>query len=52
MEISLLKRLFKNFLKAIIARSYSLKIRVKIVKFTSNNKKKYLHLEDELKVAG
>ena len=49
MEISLLKRLFKHFLKAIIARSCSLKIGVKIVEFTSNHKKKYLHLEDELK---
>ena len=26
-----------------------IKIGVKIVKFTSNHKKKYLHLEDELK---
>ena len=43
MEISLLAL----FLKAIIARSCSLKIGVKIVKFTSNYKKKYFHLEHE-----
>ena len=46
MEICSLKRLF---LKAIIARSSSLKISVKIVKFTSNHKKKDYHLEDDLK---
>ena len=44
MEISLLAL----FLKAIIARSCSLKIGVKIVKFTSNYKKKYFHLEHEV----
>ena len=49
MEIPSLKILFKHFLKAIIARSCSLQIGVKIVKFTSNDKKKYLSLGDELK---
>ena len=37
------------FLKAIIVRSCSFKIGVKIAKFTSNHKKKCFHLEDELK---
>ena len=36
-------------MKAIIARSCSLQIGVKIEKFISNHKKKYFHLEDELK---
>ena len=44
------KKIFQTlFLKAKIARSCSLEIALKIVKFTSNDKKKYLSLEDELK---
>ena len=46
MEISSLKT---HFSKATIARSCSLKIGVQIVKFASNHKNKYLHLEDEPK---
>ena len=47
---SFIKETFQAlFLNAIIARSCSLKIVVKWVKFTSNDKKKYLSLEDELK---
>ena len=45
-----IKKTFSTLiLKAIIACSRSLQIGVKIVKFTSNDKKKYLILEDELK---
>ena len=36
-------------MKVIIARPCSLKIGVKTITFISNHKKKYLHLEDELK---
>ena len=43
MKISLLK----YFLNTLYERVF--KIGVKIVKFTSNDKAKYLHLEDELK---
>ena len=47
MEISLLEKDFLNTLFE--SNNCSLKIGVKIVKFTSNRTKKYLHLEDELK---
>ena len=47
MEISSLK---KDFLKTLFeSNSCSLKIELKIVKFISNHKKKYLRSEDELK---
>ena len=46
MEISSLKTLFS---KATIAGPCSLKIGVQLMKFASNHKKKYLHLEDEPK---
>ena len=47
MEISLLEKDFLNTLFE--SNNCSLKIAAKIVEFTSNHKKKYLHLQDELK---
>ena len=49
MEISSLKDFLNTQFQAIIARSCSLEIALKIVTFTTSDKKKYLGLEDELK---
>ena len=46
METSSLKRLLNTLFES---NNCSLKIAAKIVKFTSNDKKKYFSLEDELK---